>query len=86
MALAISVDRPPCDATSPGFTLERLPAGPRTQIVAAGGRVAFLEARQLERETLDGIRLGRTHVVIALRDVTEIGPAYSAHFCAFEGA
>jgi anti-anti-sigma factor len=56
------------------FTLDLVAAGPRTQIVAAGGAVALHEARLLESSVIDGIRQGRVHVVLDLRDVTQVGP------------
>jgi anti-anti-sigma factor len=56
------------------FTLDLIAAGPGRQVVAAGGSVALHEARQLERGVLDGIRHGRTNVVLDLRGVSQIGP------------
>jgi anti-anti-sigma factor len=42
--------------------------------LSLSGAVALTEARRLEREVLDGIRDGRTRVVVDLRDVTDVGP------------
>jgi anti-anti-sigma factor len=54
----------------------RVPArdAPRVQVVALSGAVALAEARQLERDVLQGVRQGRTRVVVDLREVTEVGP------------
>ena len=56
------------------FTLEIRAAGPGVQIASAAGAVAMLEARRLERGVLDGIRQGRTRIVLDLSGVTEVGP------------
>jgi anti-anti-sigma factor len=48
--------------------------GARTQVVALGGTVAMTEARTLESQVLDGIRAGRTRVVIDLTGVDAMGP------------
>ncbi len=44
------------------------------QIVPLAGAVALSEARELERDVLEGVRRGQTRVVVDLRDVTEVGP------------
>jgi anti-anti-sigma factor len=56
------------------FTLELEATDRQTQIVAAGGDIALLEARQLERRVVDGICAGRTRVVLDLREITDVGP------------
>jgi anti-anti-sigma regulatory factor len=49
-------------------------ADERTQVVALGGMVAMTESRTLESRVIDGIRAGRTQVVIDLSGVTATGP------------
>ena len=56
------------------FTLEFSAAGPAVQVAVVGGAVALHEARELERGVLQGVRQGRTRVVLDLRGVTDIGP------------
>ena len=56
------------------FTLELSAAGPTAQVAVVGGAVALHEARELERGVLEGIRRGRTRVVLDLRGVTQVGP------------
>jgi anti-anti-sigma factor len=55
-----------------GFQLALTSGGRDTQIVAAAGVMALLEARELERGVVEGMREGRTRVVLDLRDVTAI--------------
>jgi anti-anti-sigma factor len=56
------------------FTLEFSAAGPGAQVALVGGAVALHEARELERGVLDGIRQGRTRVVLDLHGITDVGP------------
>jgi anti-anti-sigma regulatory factor len=56
------------------FSLRLRAAGPGVQIASAGGGVALAEARRLELGVLDGVRQGRTRVVIDLSEVSEVGP------------
>jgi anti-anti-sigma regulatory factor len=56
------------------FSLRFRVAGPGVQIASAGGVVALAEARRLELGVLDGVRQGRTRVVVDLSEVTEVGP------------
>jgi anti-anti-sigma factor len=56
------------------FTLEFSAAGPAVQVAVVGGAVALYEARKLERGVLEGIRQGRTRVVLDLHGVTDVGP------------
>jgi hypothetical protein len=56
------------------FTLVLDTGGPGVQIVTAAGPVALPEAREIEHGVLDGIRGGRTRVVLDLCGVTDVGP------------
>ena len=56
------------------FTLTFSAAGPTAQVALVGGAVALHEARELERGVLEGIRRGRTRVVLDLHEVTAVGP------------
>jgi anti-anti-sigma factor len=56
------------------FTLDSIAADARTQVIAVGGAIALPEARSLESRMVDGIRAGRTRVVLDLTGVTETGP------------
>jgi anti-anti-sigma factor len=60
--------------TQPAFRLALSAAGQGVQIASLGGAVALPEARELERGVLEGVRQGRTRVVVDLRAVTEVGP------------
>jgi anti-anti-sigma factor len=60
--------------TQPAFRLVVSAAGRGVQIASLGGAVALAEARELERSVIDGVRQGRTRVVVDLRDVTDVGP------------
>lgn len=61
-------------APAGAFTLRVRAAGPGIQLASARGPVAMVEARQLERGVIDGVRQGRTRVVLDLGGVTEVGP------------
>ena len=49
-------------------------ADAETQVIALGGTVAMTEALRLESQVIEGIRAGRTRVVIDLTRVTATGP------------
>jgi hypothetical protein len=61
-------------ATAFTLDLDLDTGGPGVQIASATGAVALSEARDLERAVIDGIRGGRTRVVLDLRGVTDVGP------------
>jgi hypothetical protein len=56
------------------FTVTSDAAGGTTQVVTACGGVGFAEARRIERAVIEGLSLGRTHVVLDLAAVTATGP------------
>ena len=60
--------------TGTDFSLEVRPVGPRTQVTSIVGTVRLPEARRLECGVIDGIRGGRTRVVLDLSGVTVAGP------------
>ena len=60
--------------SSIAFKLDFSTRGPDVQLVTLAGVVALAEARELERGVLEGLRQGRTRVVVDLREVTEVGP------------
>jgi hypothetical protein len=62
------------DETTDGFTFATSAAGPRTQVVVASGSVGLSEARRLEAGVLEGLRTGRTFVVLDLAAVTTVRP------------
>jgi len=62
------------DLPSDGFSLELVVGSPGVQIAVARGPVSLAEAQELERGVFDGIRRGRTRVVLDLSGVTAVGP------------